>query len=116
MKPGDSAKKHLLEIAELNIVEMIVVGYHGRKGPKKDPTVMGTAVQYMGINSVIPTMIIKDPSKRVTKPNGFKFVACVDGSHKKLELLDLLCNLQSGKDRIQVLIYDHESLDALKIK
>lgn len=25
-------------------VDLTVVGWHGRKGPKEDPTVMGTAV------------------------------------------------------------------------
>ena len=28
-------------------VDLTVVGFHGRKGPKDDPTVMGSAVQYM---------------------------------------------------------------------
>jgi len=28
-------------------IDVTVCGYHGRKGEKEDPTVMGTAVQHM---------------------------------------------------------------------
>jgi hypothetical protein len=47
-----------------------VVGYHGRKGPKEDPTVMGSAVQYMSVHSQGPILILKDPIGRDKKPNG----------------------------------------------
>ena len=58
-----------------------VVGYHGRKGPKLDPTVMGTAVQYMGTNTAVPIFILKDPIQRKDKPDqAFRFTACCDGS------------------------------------
>ena len=40
---------------------------HGRKGLKADPTVMGTAVQYMGLNSEIPIFILKNPIERKEK-------------------------------------------------
>lgn len=47
---------------------MCVVGFHGRKGPKADPTVMGTAVQYMATNTTQPILILKRPKRRSEKP------------------------------------------------
>ena len=72
--------------------DISVVGYHGRKGPKDDPTVMGSAVKYLSTGSKVPTMIIKDPKKRVDKPEGvFRFCACIDGSDKSMKALNLIC-------------------------
>ena len=50
-KKGESAKELLNKIDKENKVDIAVVGYHGRKGPKEDPTVMGSAVQFMAIQS-----------------------------------------------------------------
>ena len=45
MFKGDkSAKELLTEGAESYNADIIVVGFHGRKGPKGDPTIMGSAV------------------------------------------------------------------------
>jgi len=41
---GETPKSVLNRFACDNKVDLTVVGYHGRKGPKDDPTVMGTAV------------------------------------------------------------------------
>ena len=41
---GKTAKEVLQTITKDRKVDINVVGYHGRKGPKGDPTVMGTAV------------------------------------------------------------------------
>jgi hypothetical protein len=49
MQAGDSAKSLLIEMAQLHSADILVTGYHGRKGPKEDPTIMGTAIQYMSI-------------------------------------------------------------------
>lgn len=37
-----STKECLWELAEFEVANIIVVGNHGRKGPKKDETVCGT--------------------------------------------------------------------------
>jgi hypothetical protein len=60
------------------------VGFHGRKGPKVDPTVMGSAVQYLSIEAVTPILIVKEVHNKKDRPNGFRFCACVDGSAKSL--------------------------------
>lgn len=80
-KKGDSAKELLNQIAFDNKVDLTVVGYHGRKGPKDDPTVMGSAVQYMAVHSQGPILILKDPIGRDKKHHGqYVFACCVDGS------------------------------------
>jgi hypothetical protein len=91
-----------------------VVGYHGRKGPKEDPTVMGTAVQYLSVNSATPALIIKDPKTRTEE--GFCMAVCCDGSKKSMDALILLCNLRSPSDRINVIICEQGNIDSAKIK
>lgn len=53
-----------------NKVEVTVVGFHGRKGPKDDPTVMGSAVQHMAVNGGSPVLIVKNGKSRKEKANG----------------------------------------------
>lgn len=61
----------------------MVTGFHGRKGPKEDPTVAGTAVQYLAMNSILPILIIKDKRLRKDQKDGkYNFAACYDGSEK----------------------------------
>lgn len=48
MQPGETAKGLLLEMAGLYKADVMVVGFHGRKGVKADVTIMGSAVQYLG--------------------------------------------------------------------
>lgn len=44
---GETPKMVLNRMAVEHNVDVTVVGFHGRKGPKDDPTVMGSAVQFM---------------------------------------------------------------------
>ena len=80
MQQEDSAKSLLIEMSSLYHADILVCGYHGRKGPKEDPTVMGTAVQYMSTFATKPIMIVKDPHTRDARPNGYRYAVCVDGS------------------------------------
>ena len=61
-------------------------------------------------------MIIKDPSRRADRPNGYLYAAAIDGSQHSIDTLDLLFNLKQGEDKILVLIYDHEKIDVKKVK
>lgn len=45
----DSIKSHLNKFAHQRHIDVMVVGFHGRKGPKQDVTVMGTAVTYLSL-------------------------------------------------------------------
>jgi hypothetical protein len=42
-KEGQTAKELLNQISSEKKADVCVVGYHGRKGPKNDPSIMGTA-------------------------------------------------------------------------
>ena len=113
---GHNAKSVLTKCASDNKVDMTVVGYHGRKGAKQDPTVMGSAVQFMSINSSTPTMIIKQPIDRKERPDGFSFVICSDGSQKSYQALDLLCRMRHPHDKVTVIICEQHNLDTDQIK
>ena len=68
-------------MSEEHAVDINVVGWHGRKGPKEDSTVMGTAVSHLAENCTRPVLIIKNPLSRENSPEGcFRFAVCVDGS------------------------------------
>jgi len=93
-----------MDIASNLDIHINVVGYHGRKGPKEDPTVMGSAVQYMSIESYCPTLIIKDPALRKDRPGGYRFGCCVDGSKKSYEALEFIRKVRGPEDPISVII------------
>ena len=88
---GESAKTVLNSMAAERHATLMVVGFHGRKGPKEDPTIMGTAVQYMSLNSTAPVIIVKDPKTREQRPDGYTFGVCVDGSKQSLNAVSRLC-------------------------
>lgn len=68
-------------MARSHDIDLTVVGFHGRKGEKEDPTVMGTAVQYMAQQAAGPILIVKDGLTRKNSPDGFyKFGILIDGS------------------------------------
>lgn len=84
--PGKTVKEQILDIVARNKADFLVVGYHGRKGPKQDPTVMGTAVQHIALNAVCPIFIIKDLQDRSTKKDGgYTWLIGVDGSDKSFK-------------------------------
>jgi len=56
---------------------------------------MGTAVQYMSIYAVTPILIVKDPHSRETRPNGYRYACCVDGSEQSLKALQFATQLKS---------------------
>ena len=112
----ESAKSILGDLANEFEATITVVGMHGRKGPKEDPTIMGSSVQYMAMQSPLPVMIIKDPKSRKNRPEGFLMAVCSDGSKKSLEGLALMCKLRSPQDKIYVIICEQGNLDSGKIK
>ena len=79
--PNDSIKSLLNDLAIERNIDVQVVGFHGRKGPKQDPTVMGSAVMFLSVNTAAPILIVKDPIDRSTKANGaYSHALCSDGS------------------------------------
>ena len=81
-------KEHIMKIADHTKSDVLVLGYHGRKGPKEDPTLLGSAVEYMAHNPVCPALIIKSKEERKSKENGaFRWLVCSDGSEKSYTAL-----------------------------
>jgi nucleotide-binding universal stress UspA family protein len=115
LKEGQVAKEVLVTLAEDNHIDVMVVGFHGRKGPKADPTVMGSAVQYMSIQCKKPVLVIKDPHKRAERPNGYNLAVCVDGSDHSIRALDMLCDLCGDKDKIVIIVCEQSNIDVKKV-
>jgi len=61
---GETTKEALWRAAKEEGATVMVVAMHGRKGPKEDLTVAGTAVQYLAENAELPVIIIKDAKTR----------------------------------------------------
>jgi len=86
---GASTKETMMQLACERDATMIVVGYHGRKGPKADPTVLGTAVQFLGVEAAAPVAIVKVRNTRASKSNGaFRWAVCFDGADCSLAGFD----------------------------
>ena len=82
-----------------------MVGFHGRKGPKADPTVMGSAVQYLSLNTACPVLILKDPIDRSTKKDGvYSHALCTDGSRQSMKALELITKVMGPKDKVVLII------------
>lgn len=114
---GKSAKELLNESAEKHQAHVAVVGYHGRKGEKADPTIMGSAVQFMGINSSVPLFIVKDPIARKTKENkAFRFAACCDGSAQSLKALTYIAKMRQPQDSIEIIVCEQANIDSTHVR
>lgn len=113
---SDTIKSLLNEIAKERKCDIQVVGFHGRKGPKLDPTVMGTAVSYMSVNAVCPVLILKDPIDRSTKPNlAYTHAICTDGSKQSNKALRLICDVMQPQDKIVLIICEQGNIDTKSI-
>lgn len=95
--------------------DITVVGQHGRKGPKADPTVMGSAVQYMSVQSAGPVMILKDHKTRKDRPEGYTLAACVDGSAKSFKAFQLMSRMKAPEDKIYIIICEQNHVDVPEI-
>jgi nucleotide-binding universal stress UspA family protein len=72
-------KECLWELAADEKADIMVVGNHGRKGPKGDETVCGSAIQYLSLNNRFPVLILKDYRPRSVKPDGcLRWGVCFD--------------------------------------
>ena len=88
-----------------NHANINVVGFHGRKGNKEDPTIMGTAVNHLSIESTCPVLIIKDAKTRKESPEGvYRYACCIDGSKRSMEALDTITKIKAPEDKISIII------------
>ena len=110
---GKTAKELLNDgAAELNC-DVAVVGMHGRKGLKADPTIMGTAVQYMGLNSTVPVFILKNPIERKNKENeAFRFAAAIDGSSFSMKAITYMAKMKRKQDKIDIVVCEQSNISS----
>lgn len=79
----------------------MVTGYNGRKGPKADPTIAGSAIKYLAENSNMPVLVIKDPRRRDLKPDGtYHYGVCYDGSPQAEKALETAIKMMRSTDRL----------------
>ena len=114
--PDDNAKELLQMMAVENNVDVIVTGFHGRKGKKADPTVMGTAVQFMSVHATKPCLILKDPKKRSERIHGYLYAVLVDGSEKSMHALKLAIKMMGPHDKIKTVSAAQANIDIDKVK
>lgn len=67
--------------------DVIVVGFHGRKGPKEDVSICGSRVTQLTETSLMPTLIIKDSTKKSERGNKLKWAVMMDGSDKSIKTM-----------------------------
>jgi nucleotide-binding universal stress UspA family protein len=103
-----STKEHIMQIAKSSHTDCLVLGFVGRKGPKEDPTLLGSAVEYMAHNPVCPCLIIKDDEQRSAKENGaYRWLVCSDGSEKSYNSLrETIRIIDKSKDEIVILVVE----------
>lgn len=115
---GLSTKETMMELASEREASMMVVGYHGRKGPKSDPTVLGTAVQFLGVEAAAPVAIVKVRNCRQNKPEGaFKWAVCFDGADCSLAGFDQVFKIMDkNKDSLEVITVAKADMNSEQIE
>jgi hypothetical protein len=115
---GSTTKDRMMIMAEERNTTMLVVGYHGRKGPKSDPTVLGSAVQHLGVNSYCPVAIVKVRNIRSSKANGaMKWCVCFDGAPSSMEGFEQILKLMDrDRDSIEVITIQLSTMNVDMIK
>ena len=93
----------------------MVTGYNGVKGPKADPTIAGTAIQYLAVNSTLPTLVIKDARTRAQKPVGlYRYGVCYDGSPQAKKALETAIKMMRANDRLTTITVREPMVDDSK--
>uniref|UniRef100_A0A7S3KLE1 UspA domain-containing protein n=1 Tax=Euplotes crassus TaxID=5936 RepID=A0A7S3KLE1_EUPCR len=113
-----TTKEHIMRIAKETETDILAIGYHGRKGPKEDPTLLGSAVEYMAHHPVCPTLVIKTKEDRSEKENGsFRWLVCSDGSDKSYNALkETIKVMDKEVDEIIILVVNLAIINPEKIE
>lgn len=82
--PHKDTNDYIEEMISAHKLDFIAIGYHGRKGPKEDPSIFGSSVYNMSLNAMCPILIIKNEVDRKKKPS-FNWLICTDGSEYSLK-------------------------------
>lgn len=76
-----------------------MVGFTGRKGPKEDPTILGSSADFSLRGARMPCCIVK---RKVAPRESHLFVVAVDGSERAHSGLQLTEQLAMPGDRIVI--------------
>ena len=110
-------KDCLWDLAKENKATVMVTGYNGVKGPKADPTIAGSAIQYLAVNSTLPVLVIKDPRRREQKPDGtYRYGVCYDGSSQAKKALTLAVKMMRPTDRLCTITVKEPNVDDAKVE
>lgn len=79
---------------------LLVIGSHGRTGPKEDPLVLGSKADYSLRDSPLPALVVKGPALAQAVPA--TFVVAVDGSDRAHGALQLALRLRRPADPVRI--------------
>jgi nucleotide-binding universal stress UspA family protein len=93
-----------MTLAEGYRVNLLVVGFIGRKGPKADPTILGSAVDHNLRNGRCPILVIKTPVLRKDTPaSSYLWVVLIDGSERSLKAAKFAAGMMEAEyDRMKL--------------
>lgn len=113
----NTTQEQISELAELYKTGILVLGYHGRKGPKEDPTLLGSNVDLIAKKPICPLLVIKREENRKDKDGAFRFVVCVDGRPKSYTALDSTIKIMDkDKDEVIVLTAHRSVIDKEEVQ
>ena len=95
--------------------DFLVVGCAGRKGPKTDPTILGSTTDYSLRAAHCSCIIVKKKMEKFAeaeKRSKAKFMACVDGSDNSHKAYTEACRIAFDTDELIILhIYSAEEAE-----
>jgi len=117
INPDLGVKACLQMLAEDNNSTIMVTGYNGVKGPKADPTIMGSNVSYLSQNCEMPILVIKDAKRRSSNADGlFTYGVCYDGSELSKSALNVALAMMRPEDSLTTITVYEPGLDDDKIE
>jgi len=117
VNPDLGVKISLQMLAKENNSTIMVTGYNGVKGPKADPTIMGTNIKYLSENTECPVLVIKDPRRRESIPGKlYHYGVCYDGSPPSKQALQEAIAMMRPEDRLTTITVQEPGLDDEKIE
>jgi len=99
-----TTRDQIMTLADGYRADLLVVGFVGRKGPKADPTILGSAVDHNLRNGRCPLLVVKAPVLRKDTPaSSYLWVVLIDGSERSLKAARFAAGLMAGEyDRMQL--------------
>ena len=99
-----TTRDQIMTLAEGYRVNLLVVGFIGRKGPKADPTILGSAVDHNLRNGRCPILVVKAPVLRKDTPaSSYLWVVLIDGSERSLKAAKFAASMMEAEyDRMQM--------------